>query len=70
MTKTKIISEVTPKELYCGISSCPAIFETNKDSYILIGKNGKAKKLGISKRVGKDEFVVEVPKKLIDKKIN
>ena len=53
----------------CGIGACPAIFETTKSSYILIGKKGYAKKLGIANRVGKDEFVIEVPKDLIDKKL-
>ena len=66
----KILREITPKTLrMCGIGACPAIFETTKSSYILIGKKGYAKKLGIANRVGKDEFVIEVPKDLIDKKL-
>lgn len=68
MAKLKIIKEITPKEMCCGKDCCPAIFKTNKNSYILIGKSVKAEELGILKRVGKDEIVIEVPKNLIDKK--
>lgn len=64
----KLQKELTPAEMSCLLGSCPAIFETNNESYALIGKKLDSKKLGISKRVGKDEVLVEVPKKLIDKK--
>ena len=65
----KITKELTPKEMFCGAGmGCPAIFETNKKSYVLIGKKINAEKLGISKRVAKDEVVIEVPKKLLDNK--
>ena len=66
--KLKIEKELTPKKMMCGIKVCPAIFETNKKSYAVIGKVLNAKALGIDKRIGKDEVLIEVPKKLIDKK--
>jgi hypothetical protein len=69
--KIKLQKELTPKDMACGpIGGCPAIFETNKGSYALIGKKLDSGKFGISKRVGKDEVLIEVPKKLIDKKRN
>ena len=67
--KIKLQKELTPEGM-CTLVSCPAIFETNNESYALIGKKLDAKKLGISKRVGKDEILIEVPKKLIDGKRN
>ena len=68
--EAKIIKELTPKNMVCApLPICPAIFETDKGSYVVIGKITNAKRLGISKRVGKDETVIEIPKKLIDNKI-
>ena len=74
ISELKIIKEVTPKEMFCikGTSclfgGCPAIFETNNNSYIIIGKKVNGKSLGISKRISKDEILIEVQKSLIDKK--
>ena len=65
----KIIRELTPKEMYCSTGLCPAIFETDENSYVLIGKKIDADKLGIGKRVADDEVVVEVPRRLIDKSV-
>ena len=65
--KLSIKKELTPKEMTCGVGVCPAIFETNNETYAVIGKRINAKNLGISKRVGSDEVLIEVPKKLIDK---
>ena len=64
----KIEKELTPKKMMCLYETCPAIFETNKKTYAVIGKVLNANRLGISKRIGKDEVLIEVPKKLIDNK--
>lgn len=68
--KLRITKDLTPKSMSCiaGIG-CPAIFETNKDSYLLVGKKINQKSLGISHRVGKNEILIEVPKKLLNKKL-
>lgn len=66
----KIKKELTPKESMCVFGPCPAIFETNNKSYAVIGKVLDGKSLGISKRIGKDEVLIEVPKIIIDKKGN
>lgn len=66
--EVKIIKDLTPKHELCVVGGCPAIFETNNDSYAIIGKVLDANKLGISERIGKNEFLIEVPKKIIDKK--
>ena len=68
--RLKITKELTAKRDMCGTAACPAIFESNRNSYVLIGKVIDAKKLGISKRVNKDEIVVEIPKNIIDNKSN
>ena len=66
--KIKITKDLTPKEMQCVIGGCPAIFETNKGSYAVIGRVINAKSLGVKDRVGKDEILIEVPKGLIDNK--
>ena len=63
-----IKKELTPKSMTCGWGMCPAIFETDNNSYLLVGKKVNAKKLGILNRVNKEEVLIEVPKNLIDKK--
>ena len=68
--KIKLQKELTPVDMICIVGGCPAIFETNNDSYALIGKKLNADELGISKRIGKDEVLIEIPKELIDKKRN
>ena len=37
----RITKERTPKEMLCGIGACPAIFETSRGSYAIIGKNAQ-----------------------------
>lgn len=65
----KITKEVTPKELLCMIGGCPAIFRTDKKSYVLIGKKlNKVDSKKIADRIAKDEFAVEIPIRLIDKR--
>ncbi len=67
----KITKDLTPK-VYLNacypLPACPAVFETNKDSYAIIGKKLDAKNLKVDKRVGKDEVLIEIPKNIIDNK--
>lgn len=65
----QIKKEVTPKEMSCMLSAYPAIFETNNNSYLVVGKVVQAKDHDISERISKDETLIEVPKELIDKKL-
>ncbi len=62
------IKNITPKEMMCiGVAFCPAIYE-NESKYLIIGKIADAKKFGLEKKVGADECLIEVDKRLIDKK--
>lgn len=62
------LKEITPSEFVCHSSSCcPAVFETENNSYVIIGKKLSASALEqLSGRIGADEFVIEVPKGMID----
>ena len=58
--------EITPKQLQCGIGACPAIFETDRGTYVVVGRN-LADELPheLRGRVGSHETVIEVPKELL-----
>ena len=63
------LKEITPTEFICqNCSACPAVFETENDSYIIIGKKLSASvQAQLKNRIADDEFVIEVPKGMIDK---
>lgn len=59
--------EITPKAMECLMGACPAIFKTNKESFILIGKKlteAEVKK-ALKGRIGKNEIAIEIPKGLL-----
>ena len=62
------LKEITPSAFVCHSSSCcPAVFETENNSYVIIGKKLSASAVAqLAGRVGDDEFVIEVPKGMID----
>ncbi|MDP2673056.1 MAG: hypothetical protein Q8O84_04555 [Nanoarchaeota archaeon] len=64
------IYEITPKDMKCGPAlGCNGIYENKEESkYLIIGKIADAKKFGLEKKVGKDEILIEVDKRLIDEK--
>lgn len=61
--------DITPPEFVCqNCSACPAVFETDNDSYVIIGKKLPPNlQSQLKNRVADDEFVIEVPKGMIDK---
>ena len=61
------IYERTPNSLYCAIGACPSVFETEKETFLIIGKKLDNDKVPdeVKKKIGKDEMVIEVPKNLI-----
>lgn len=62
------LKEITPQAFVCHSSSCcPAVFETENGSYVIIGKKLSADAAGqLEGRIGADEYVIEVPKGMID----
>ena len=57
----------TPKSFSCVVGACPAIFETEHGSYVLIGKvvNKDISDSVLKSRIGRGEIAIEVPKELI-----
>lgn len=64
--KNQNIKEITPKEMQCGFGACPAILSDKEENYFLIGKKVNPEDLDLTERIGKDEVLIQVPKKLID----
>ena len=65
--KIKIFNEITPIQFSCIAAACPSIFETDRETFIFVGKKLKGKDISenIKHKIGNDETVIEVPKKLI-----
>lgn len=61
------MSEITPSSFHCGIAACPAIFETERKTYIIIGAviDSETAESLLPGRVGKDEVAIEVPRNLL-----
>ena len=63
------IYELTPKEMQCGaMLGCSSIYGTDEESYLIIGEQVNPKDFGLEKKVGKNEILIKVPKRLIDEK--
>ena len=62
------LKDITPAEFVCSTcAACPAVFETENNSYVIIGKKlSAAAQESLKTRVAADEFVIEVPKGMID----
>jgi len=62
------IKEITPKSMQCaGAFGCPAIYDIG-EKYGIVGKIEDAKKYGLEKKIGEEECLIVVDKKLIDEK--
>lgn len=62
------LNDITPQAFVCHTSTCcPAVLESDNDSYVIIGKKlSAAAEAAVAGRVGADEYVIEVPKGMID----
>lgn len=62
------MKDITPEAFICNTcSQCPAVLETENDTYVIIGKKlSAAAEAIVAGRVGADEYVIEVPKGMID----
>jgi hypothetical protein len=62
------LKNITPAEFICHTANCcPAVFETENNSYVIIGKKLSASALEqLTGRIADDEFAIEVSKGMID----
>ncbi len=59
------VKDVTPKGLACIAGGCPAIFKTDRGTYLIIGTNLDSARGLLSDRIGPNEVVIEVPAELV-----
>ena len=67
--KNKVTTvEKTPAGFYCVVATCPSIFETDKGTYIIVGKKLSSKEVSqeVKNKIGDGEIAVEIPKGLLD----
>jgi hypothetical protein len=59
--------DITPKSLACMEIGCPAIFETNAGTFVLIGRKLRKSSVPgkLSQRIGAGEQAIEVPRELL-----
>ena len=76
------LRELTPENMSCAVFNCPAIYEVETecviggcptikehgDSYLIAGQKVNPKDFGLEGKVGDNEVLIKVPKKLIDEK--
>lgn len=60
------LTDITPKPCRCGIAACPAIFRSDRGTFVVIGRRVDGQDLrGVSHRVGNNENVIEIPEELL-----
>ena len=64
--------EKTPVQFYCVAYACPSVFETNRGTYIIVGKELNLEEITqeIKNKIGAGEIGIEVPKELITELIS
>ena len=63
------LSEVTPRELLCIVGACSSVYEATRESkevYLVVGRQINPLDVGLEKKVGEGEVLVEIPRVLID----
>jgi hypothetical protein len=60
------LKDITPDQFLCSLSmACPAIFESNEGSFVIIGKICDQETPQLKERIGKNEIAVEIPQELL-----
>lgn len=62
-------TEITPKKYNCIAVSCPSVFETDRGTFVLVGRkvNLMDAPEKIKNKIGAGETAIEIPKGLITK---
>ncbi|HOZ46600.1 MAG TPA: hypothetical protein PLO37_06595 [Candidatus Hydrogenedentes bacterium] len=58
------IREITPEPLKCIVGACPAVYETDRGTFILIGRQLDVAQL-LPGKVGSEETAIEIPQELL-----
>ena len=59
------IKDVTPSRFSCAGGACPAVYETDKGTYLIVGNKVANSDNLLSGKIGPNETIIEVPVELI-----
>ena len=61
------IKDVTPAHMVCIIGGCPAVYETDRGTLLIVGKRvqPEVRRQVPAEKVGPDEVVIEIPRDLL-----
>ena len=65
------VRETTPEEMNCIIGGCPSTYEATQKGnkvYLIVGRQINPSDVGLEKKVGEGEVLIEIPRALIDNK--
>jgi hypothetical protein len=62
------VKNITSEKMKCAVGVCPAIFDTAKDYYLIIGEIADPKQYDLVNKIGKNEVLIKISKKIIDEK--
>jgi len=59
--------DLTPRSIRCGVGPCPAIYKTERNTFVVIGTilGDREAKKSLQGKIGEGEAAVEVPEKLL-----
>ncbi len=62
--------EITPLESRCGVGPCPAVFQTDRNTVVVIGTvlAGNETPENIRRKLGRGEVAIEIPEKVLPEK--
>jgi hypothetical protein len=61
------IKEITPAHLRCTFGGCPAVFESNPEEVIIVGKKADLDIMRkLEGRVAEDEYVVVIRREFLE----
>ena len=61
------VERVTPKDMECALGACLEVYQ-DAESYFVIGERIEPEEAGLVGKVGKNEVLIKVPRKLIDER--
>jgi len=64
---TRQLKNITPEHMMCVVGSCPAIYETDRETIVIVGTRFSPEDADIllSGQVAPHEEVIEIPRELL-----
>jgi len=59
------MKDVTPASYFCQGGACPAVYETDRGTYLIVGNRVRPEERLLSDKIAPHETMIEVPAGLI-----